>query len=158
MNPIGAIIVASFAVFWVAAGTHELRRRMFLSELTVSVLISVALIFAAIRIPPGTGPGFDGKIYGIVVTLEAVTIAVAATLLNRAGVKQYLIPVIAFIVGTHFFGMVTALHSNEFWWVGGAMCLLPILTLSFLSHNLWAPVVGVGCAIILWLSVIFGFR
>lgn len=91
------------------------------------------------------------------VTLEVIAIGCAVILLNRFDAKQYLIPVIAFIVGTHFFGMVPALRSNDFWWVGGAMCLLPVLTMSLLPQKTWTPVVGVGCALILWLSALRAF-
>jgi hypothetical protein len=159
MNSIGAIIIAGFAVLWVAAGTRNLpapwRGLLFL----IAVLISASVLFAATHVKmtsPATG-GFNGQIYGIFVILEVVFIVIAVVLLNRSGRKQYLIPVIAFIVGAHFFGMVPALDANEFWWIGGAMCLLPLFTMSILPENLWAPVVGLGCAGILWFSSIRPF-
>lgn len=112
----------------------------------------------ALRAPFGKhSGGFDGAIYGICVTLEVTAIIIAAVLLNRPGRKQYLIPVIAFIVGAHFFGMVPTLHSNEFWWIGSAMCALPLLTLSMLPQKLWDPVVGFGSAVILWFSALCAF-
>ena len=110
------------------------------------------------RVPFGRhSAGFDGKIYGIFVTLEVIAIVCAVILLNRFDAKQYLVPVIAFIVGAHFFGMVRALRSNDFWWVGGAMCLLPVLTMSTLPQKSWTPMVGIGCALILWLSALRAF-
>ncbi|HXX40726.1 MAG TPA: hypothetical protein VEI58_00500 [Chthoniobacterales bacterium] len=158
MNAIGAIIVASFAVFWVGAGAHQFPGRWFVSVFGLSFLISAAIVLAATRIPFGrNSAGFDGKLYGIFVTLEAVAIICAVVLLRRAGKKEFVIPVIALIVGLHFFGMVPALHSNEFWWVGGAMCALSILTMSVLPRRIWAPVTGIGCALILWLSAIRAF-
>lgn len=158
MNPVGAVIVAFFAVLWVAAGVHELGRRSFAALLTISILISGAIVLAATRLQfGGHGGGFNGKIYGIFVTLEGIAIAIAVVLIKRADAKQYLIPVIALIVGAHFFGMVPALQSNEFWWVGGAMCLLPLVTMSLLPERLWAPIVGIGCAVILWLSALGTF-
>jgi hypothetical protein len=157
LNSIGAIIVAGFAVLWVAAGTHQLGR-WFLPLLTIAILISAAIVVASLRIPYGAhSGGFDGKIYGIFVTLEVVVIVITAVWINRIGAKQYLIPVIAIIVGLHFFGMVPALHSNEFWWVGSTMCLLPLLTMSILPQGTWAPVVSIGCAVILWLSGLRAF-
>lgn len=158
MNSIGAIIVACFAVLWVIAGTRQLGWRWFVPLLMTSLFISGILIFAAGFIPyAARGGRFDGRIYGIFVTLEVIAIVTAVVLLNRIGAKQYLIPVIALIVGAHFFGMVPALHSNDFWWVGGAMCLLPILTMSILPQRAWPPVVGLGCAVILWLSALRAF-
>ncbi len=158
MNWVGAVIVAGFAALWVAAAAHQLCRRWFLLIVSASILISTAVIIAAIRAPIGkdTG-GFNGAIYGIVVALEVAAILVAAVLLTRSGRKQYLIPVIALIVGAHFFGLVPALHSNQFWWLGGAMCALSLLTMWVLPQKLWAPVVGIGCAVILWSPSLHAF-
>ena len=158
MNSVGAVIVASFALLWAAAGAHQLARHWFVSILSISTLISTAVIIAAIRAPIGKhSGGFDGTIYAIFVTLEVMAIVISAALLNRSSRKQYLIPVIAFIVGAHFFGMLAALHSNEFWWIGGAMCALPLLTILILAQKFWAPVVGIGCAVILWFSALRAF-
>ncbi|MBV9619131.1 MAG: hypothetical protein JO201_07955 [Verrucomicrobia bacterium] len=157
MNSIGAIIVACFAVFWVAAGANQLGR-WFLPLLSIAILISAGIVIAAAKIPFGAhSGGFDGEIYGIFVTLEVVAIVLAVVLLKRCNAKQYILPVIAFIVGAHFFGMVPALHSKDFWFVGGAMCLLAIVTMLTLGERLWAPVVGIGCALILWLSALRAF-
>jgi hypothetical protein len=157
LNSIGAIIVACFAVLWVTAGANQLGR-WFLPSVATSILISAAMVVASLRIPFGIhGAGFDGKIYGIFVTLELVAIVLAVFLLKRCNAKQYILPVIAFIVGAHFFGMVPALHSNDFWFVGGAMCVLAIVAMSMLPERIWAPVVGIGCALILWLSALGAF-
>jgi hypothetical protein len=153
VNSIGAIIVAIFAIFWTAAGAHEFNRRWFAFLLAMSILISVSIVLVAMRVPfARSSRVFDGRIYGIFVAFEAIAIAVAAVILNRTGHKQFLIPVIALIVGVHFFGMVPALHSNKYWWIGGAMCALSIL-----PRNIWTPIVGLGCAIILWSSAICAF-
>lgn len=158
MNSVGAIIVASFAILWVAAGTHQFGRRWFAALLALSILISTTIALAAARVPFGRHSAeFDGRVYGIIVTLEVIAIAIAVIVLKRSGVKHYVIPMIAFIVGAHFFGMVPALHSNDFWWVGAAMCLLPAATVLILPQRAWAPVVGIGCALILWLSALGAF-
>ena len=157
MNPVGAIIVACFAVLWVAAGANQLGR-WFLPLLTIAILISAGIVISATKIPFGAhSGGFDGRIYGIFVTLEVVAIVLAVILLKRCNAKQYILPVIAFIAGAHFFGMIPAMHSNDFWFVGGAMCVLAIVALSMLPERIWAPVVGIGCALILWLSAVRAF-
>jgi hypothetical protein len=158
LNGIGAIIVACFAVLWVAAGASQLDRRWFVTLLALAILISGAIVFAATRIPFGRhSGGFNGKVYGIFVMLEFIAILIAAMLLNRAGRTEYLMPAIACVVGVHFFGMVPALRSNDFWWVGGVMCALPLATMSILPQKIWSPVVGIGCAVILWLSALRAF-
>jgi hypothetical protein len=158
LNSIGAIIVAAFAVLWVAAGASNMQRRWFTLSMVIAIAISGAIVFTATRIPFGRhSGGFNGKIYGVFVTLEFLAILIVAVLLNRSGRTEYLIPVTALIVGLHFFGMVPATHSNEFWWVGGAMCVLPLLTMVILPQPWWTPVVGFGCALILWLSGLGAF-
>jgi len=158
LNAIGAIIVVSFAVVWIAAGASQLDRRWFVTLLALAILISGAIIFAAIRIPFGRhSAGFNGRIYGIFVMLEFIAIFIAVIFLNRTGRTEYLMPVMALIVGAHFFGMVPALRSNDFWWVGGVMCALPLATMSILPQKVWSPVVGIGCAMILWLSALRAF-
>jgi hypothetical protein len=158
LNGIGAIIVSAFAVLWIAAGTHQLGRLWFALLLLLALLVSGVFIFAVGFIPyAARGGHFHGKIYQIFVALEVVAIIAAVVLLKGTGRKQYLVPVIALIVGAHFFGMVPALGSDLFWWVGGAMCVLPLLTMSILPQKAWAPVVGIGCALILWLSALGAF-
>jgi len=154
---IGAIVVSTFAVILIAAGTRNLGRRWFSWLLSISILISLGVIVAAGKIAPAHSAMFNGKAYSISIAFEAVLILLAALVLRSNDRKRFLLPVIAIIVGLHFFGLVWALGSNEYWFVGSAMCLLPILTMSFLPRNLWDSVVGLGCAVILWFSVICAF-
>src|ERR1700726_424379 len=78
LNSIGAIIIASFAVLWVAAGTNTLGRRWFAALVSLSILISATIGFVATRVSFGKHRvGFDGKIYGIFVTLEVIAILIA---------------------------------------------------------------------------------
>ena len=150
--------MAVFAVIWVAAGASNFPRSKFVWLLALSILISAAIVFAAIWVPFGRhSAGFNGRIYGIFVLFEGVAIACAVILLNRFRAKPYLVPTIAFIVGLHFFGMVPALQSNEFWWIGGTMCALSLLAVFILPQSAWTPSVGIGCAVILWLSALGAF-
>ncbi|HST31137.1 MAG TPA: hypothetical protein VLK27_09910 [Chthoniobacterales bacterium] len=155
--PIGAIIVSIFAVTWTAAGARNLGRTRFRLLFLASVLISGALIYAGTHIVPAHPPMFNGKAYAIAVTLEALLIFLAVMILRMTDHKSLLLPVISIIVGLHFFGMVPALSSNLYWWIGGAMFLLPIFTMSILPRKSWDPVVGLGCALILWCAVICAF-
>ena len=143
---------------WMAAGASNFPRSWFLSIFSISILISAAIIIAATRIPFGKNRGeFNGAVYGIVVSLEAIAILIAVILLNRSGRKEFVMPVIGTIVGVHFFGMVPATHSNEFWWIGGAMSALSLLTMFVLARKFWTPTIGLGCALILWTSAICAF-
>jgi hypothetical protein len=155
--PVGAIIVSGFAVAWTAAGARNLGRRWFALLFFLSIWISLGLIYAGAHIAPAHPAVFNGKAYGIAVTFEAVLIFFAVLILRMVNRKYLLLPVISIIVGLHFFGMVPALGSNLYWWIGAAMFLLPIFTVSLLPRNIWEPVVGLGCALILWCAVICAF-
>ena len=154
---IGAIVVSTFAVIWIAAGTRNLGRRWFSWLLSISILISLGVIVAAGKIAPVHPAMFNGKAYSVSIAFEAVLIFLAVLVFRSDDRKRFLLPIITIIVGLHFFGLVWALGSNEYWFVGSAMCLLSILTMSFLPRNLWDSVVGLGCAVILWFSVICAF-
>ena len=155
--PIGAIIVPGFAIAWTAAGAPSLGRKWFAFLLTLSILISFALIYAGSCIESAHSPVFNGRAYSIAVTAEAVLIFLAVIVLRILNRKDLILPIISLIVGLHFFGMVPALGSNLYWWIGGAMSLLPILTMSILPRPVWNPVAGLSCAVILWFAVICGF-
>jgi hypothetical protein len=155
--PIGAIIVGSFAIIWTAAGASNMARRWLLLAVSSSVLISAVLIVAAWHIEPGQPVQFNLKAYNISVAFEAILIAITVIALTRTGRKFLLLPAISIIAGLHFYGMTWAIGSNEYWWIGTAMWLLPIVTLSFLPRHVWTPVVGWGCALILWASIIWTF-
>jgi hypothetical protein len=153
--PIGAIIVCCFALIWAGASASQLGRSRVWVVLAAALLTSTAVVFAAATIRPAHRMVFNAGAYNWSVAFEAVFMIAAVTFLKTTGRKIFIFPVISFIVGLHFFGMVWALGSTEYWWIGGAMCLLPVLTLLMLPQRAWMTVVGFGCAIILWASVIW---
>ena len=134
---IRTIVVSIFAVIWIAAGTRNLGRRWFSWLLSISISISLGVIVAAGKISPTHPATFNGKAYGLSVAFEAILIFLAVLLLSSGDRKRFLLPIISIIVGLHFFGLVWAFGSNEYWFVGSAMCLLSILTMSILPRNLW---------------------
>ncbi len=154
--PIGVTILSIFAVLWTAAGTHQLRRRWFAVFLSLSIVISSGVIGFAMRATPKHPAVFNAFAYTVSVAFEAVLILLAVAFLVRFQRNQFLLPIISIIVGLHFFGMVWALGSNWYWGVGAAMCLLPILTMSISPQRLWPLIIGVGCAVILWVSAVCG--
>ena len=155
--PVGAITVSAFAIVWTAVGARTIGRRWFAFLVSMSILISLGVIYAGAHIEPAHPLVFNAKAYNISVAFELVLIFLAIVFLKKADRKDLLLPVISVIVGLHFFGMVAALGSNLYWWIGGAMCLWPIFTMSILPRNVWGPVVGLGCAVILWSAAICAF-
>ena len=70
---------------------------------------------------------------------------------------------ISLIVGIHFFGLIPAFQSLRFFWIGLIMVLLSIGAILLLPGELRgqhgpvsvrALVVGVGCALTLWLGAL----
>jgi predicted branched-subunit amino acid permease len=110
---IGAIVVSTFAVIWIAAGTRNVGRRWFSWLLSISILISLGVIVAAGKIAPPHPTMFNGKAYGVSIAFEAVLILLAVLVLRRDDRQCFLLPIIAIVAGLHFFGLVWALGSNE---------------------------------------------
>jgi len=79
---VGAIVVSTFAVIWIAAGTRNLDRRWFSWLLSISILISLGVIVAAGKIAPAHPATFNGKAYGLSVAFEAVLIFLAVLFLR----------------------------------------------------------------------------
>lgn len=164
------VIAAIFGLFWGFTGTAGLPppfERLGRSLLLVITLALFAVAFGflrrARRLPSATGENavnpFRTRAYRISVLLMAIAIPITNLILRNIGFEDALVPIIAIIVGLHFFGLVRAFDSQRFALIGGAMCLVGVVALGLpvhLSHNTGASfpvretVVGVGCALILW--------
>jgi hypothetical protein len=155
---IGAIIVGIFAVVWTAAGARVLGRGWMLALTSLAILISVAIARLAAHHGSAYPFKFNGVAYGIAVALEFIGIFVAVMILRHRQLYDFILPVISIIVGLHFFGMVPALGSDEYWWVGAAMCAWPLAIMSLTPRRWWIPMTGLGCAVILWVSILWSIR
>jgi hypothetical protein len=167
--PIGAILLASFAVLWAGLGARSLGRSWALRLTAFSALLSLALINVAVRqlqAPTGKMTGqpmaYNPRAYWLSVAFEAIAIPVAVFVLRRTGRYRYILPAIGLVVGLHFFGLVPAFGSLEFAWIGGAICGLVLASVALLPPTatwkvagsplqveLWSVVVGLGCSAIL---------
>jgi hypothetical protein len=172
------MIVASLAALWAALGVRSLGRGWAIGLTVGSALLSLALIIAGVgqlRSPSTTAPAgvLHPNASWLSVAFEAVAIPLAVFILKRWRQHQYILPIIALIVGLHFFALVPAFGSFEFAWIGSAMSVIALATIWFLPPtvtwrvdtsrrqvDLWALVVGVGCAAVLWCSAVmlFWFR
>ena len=160
------LTIAFFASVWMMAGTASLG---FPGNLVgVVVAIGGSILFASIMFGRQTpakwnGPAPDFRWYWAAVGLEVVAIIIAVWWLRRIDRPAYILPVISVIVGIHFFGLVPAFHTLRFFWIGLVMFLLPIIAILLLPSELRGEhgpvsvrslVVGVGCALTLWLSAL----
>ncbi len=163
----GTCIVALFAALWVVAGTRSLGGRWWAALSLLAGLLSTGLAwreYGLLRAGTHASAYFDGAAYEAAVAFESIAIPLTAVFLKRGGKQAYLLPAIALIVGIHFFGLVRAFHSLACWGIGAAMCLLSIATVACLpavgrrktggEFRWWDVVVGLGCALILWFSLV----
>jgi hypothetical protein len=160
------LVIAFFASVWMIAGTAGLG---FPGNLVgVVIAIGGSILFASIMLGRQTparsyGPAPDLRWYWAAVGFEVVAIIIAVWWLGRIDRPAYILPVISAIVGIHFFGLVPAFHTLRFFWIGLVMFLLPIFAILLLPSELRGQhgpvsvrslVVGVGCALTLWLGAL----
>lgn len=135
--------------------------------LTTLVLVAVAVTFNrnAGRHPSGIGTPpvnpFRTTAYRVAVAAMLVAIPVAGRVLTLSGHGDAIMPVVAVLVGLHFFGLAPAFRSRIFIWIAGAFCALRsaalFLTAEAGETGALQPryaVVGLGCALILWISAV----
>lgn len=168
-------ITTIFAVVWGVNGSFALpgipRLICLLGVLLISMLLlGIAFSFtrtaAHLRIPnsQASAPNpFRSRLYKLAVGAQFVAIFLAARLLTAIGYSDAIISAVAIIVGLHFFALIPVFQSWRFAAVGGAMMLLglgslslaPVITLDTNGETLGlrTAVVGLGCAIILWMGV-----
>jgi len=151
---IGAIIVGVFAVVWTAAGARVFGRGWMVALPALAILISVTIAHMAAHHRSAYPFKFNGAGYGIAVGFEFIGIFFAVVILRSRRLYDLILPVISIIVGLHFFGMVPALGSDEYWWVGGAMCAWPLAIMWLTPRRWWIPMTGLGCAVIFWVSIL----
>lgn len=166
------LISAVFALAWGVNGSLALPGSWRVVAATMVVLItlvmaavSVSFYRKAARFPSGTGAPpvspFRTTAYRVSVVAMLIAIPVAGRVLTLSGYGDAIMPAVAMIVGLHFLGLVPAFQNKVFALVAGAFCLLGLVAL-FLpvqvgeagALELRYAVVGLGCALILWLGVV----
>ena len=93
-----------------------------------------------------------GRIFSAVNAIQWTLVFVVATVLARAGHKEWIIPAIILIVGIHFFPLAVAFKVPRHYATGAAMTLLAIFYPLMSSAGPTSPVGCVGAGIILWVS------
>ncbi|HEX5501253.1 MAG TPA: hypothetical protein VFW96_01440 [Thermomicrobiales bacterium] len=112
-----------------------------------------------------------GRWFGIVFGVESGLIALASVLLGIFQAGQYIAPVVALIVGLHFFPLAPLFRVPAYYGTGALLVVLALIALVALllgvplgspSPDNWSSFVGVGAALILWATALaitrFGLR
>jgi hypothetical protein len=108
--------------------------------------------------------------FGIINAAQGIAIGVAFMLGFRLRHPEYVPPVVALIVGLHFFALAPILRMRFDYVIGLILCLLALVTMFMLPLYanaddisqertfLWGLVIGIGSAIALWLGAVSRLR
>jgi hypothetical protein len=90
---------------------------------------------------------------------EALLIALASILLSANRLDDFIVPVIALIVGLHFLPLAWLFQVRFYYATGALISLVAVVTLLAVPRTaaangapLWVIVPATGCAVVLWLT------
>lgn len=157
------LISAVFALIWGINGSLALPGGWSVLALGVVLLVTAALAWLVLtfgRRVRGAPVGSDSPMpnpftttaYRVSLIAMIVAFPITARFLTANGWDDAIMAAVVIIVGLHFIGLVSAFRNGIFAWVAGAFCLLGVASL-FLPVAVRTPVLGLGCALILWLGV-----
>ncbi|WP_245799180.1 DUF7010 family protein [Virgibacillus siamensis] len=167
----GVMFMAFFGTIWADVGIGGLQELGSIWLLILAVLIGAALFFSGIALIKGSRNLSNtnsrnskdvGRWFNIVFAAEFALIIIAAIICNSVGHFDWFFPVMAIIVGVHFFPLAYLFKVRLYYVTGMLFCLLASVTLllfvplkiSFGQHqiNLWWTLVGLGSMLILWVT------
>ena len=94
----------------------------------------------------------EGRLFGIVNAVQWGAVFLAGWLLPRLGLSLYFTPVVALIVGLHFFPLARLFRYRGHYLTGGALLLWALGCLLVVPPPEWQGRVALGTGVILWLS------
>jgi len=168
----GVIFMAFFGTLWAGIGIRGMQGWEFPVLITLSLLIGVILFIGAIVLiknsrqltnevikKDGDRWRKKNRWFGIIFSLEGLFIAIAAFICVSTNHLNLFVPVMALIVGAHFFPLASLFQVPIYYITGTLLCLLAtIVMLTFpvkiiiSNHQImaWWVSVGFGSALILW--------
>ncbi|NRD80184.1 hypothetical protein HPT25_22895 [Bacillus sp. BRMEA1] len=168
----GVIFLAFFGTLWAGIGIRGLHGWGFLWLLIISLLIGVVMLIGGIvliikskRLSNEMGEGDSNRWkrknmwFGINFGLEGLLIGVASVICRSTNHLDLFVPVMALIVGVHFYPLAHLFHVKIYYFTGSLLCLLSTITLLTLPVRVtwennqimvWWITVGFGSALILW--------
>ncbi|MFD0682554.1 MULTISPECIES: hypothetical protein [unclassified Paenibacillus] len=166
----GVIFMAFFGTLWAGIGIRGLQGWGLLWLLALSLIIGIMLLYGGItliknsrgltdKVADARRSKREGMWFGIVFGIEGVLIAAAAVICDSTDHPDLFIPMMALIVGAHFFPLAHLFRVKIHYIAGTLLCLLATLTMIALPlrvtlghHQImaWWAVIGFGSALILW--------
>ena len=166
----GVMFMAFFGTVWADVGIGGLQGLGSIWLLILAIFIGAALFFSGIALIRSSrnlnstnarGSKNVDKWFNIVFATEFVLIIIAAIICNTVGHFDWFFPIMAIIVGVHFFPLAYLFQVRAYYVTGTLLCLLAIVTLLFVplkislgQHqiNTWWTLVGLGSMLILWIT------
>jgi MFS family permease len=178
---IGAVVFTLMGSLWAVFGIWSLGHTgepvtAILLALTVMLLLiaGIASIRKVLRLPHDVlSPEVlerikhIKRIFGLVNVLQGIAIGATFAVGFRIHHPEYIPPVVALIVGLHFFALAPILRMPFDYVIGALLCLLALATVlifpvytgnSEMSSEhifLWGIMIGIGSAIVLWAGAVY---
>jgi hypothetical protein len=155
MTSVGAIIMCLFAAIWWAIGAHASRSGSVVLY-GMGFLITAVIVVAASRShAQPTTPEEEsrvGRLVGIASGVEGVLILIAVNVLRNIGMSAFVAPVVAIIIGLHFFPLARWLPARLYY--GTAAALIAIGAVGWVLNDAHRRLLFVcfGSAAVLWFT------
>jgi len=83
---------------------------------------------------------------------EWVPTLLTAVVLGRIGHPELILPAIAVIVGMHFIPLAKLFNLPLYYWTGGSLVLIAVVSFPIGHQVLRQAITGLGCGLSLWLT------
>jgi hypothetical protein len=153
---VGAIIMAVFAALWWILGTRAAHQGS-LPMYAAAVVISSVIIVIGLRLTGRESGASEerkhrGRVVGIASGAEVLAIFVAVNVLTNIGRSDLAAPLIALIVGLHFFPLARWLPAPLYYASGVALVIIGAAGIAVSDVNVRLFAVCVAAACVLWLT------
>jgi len=167
----GVMFMAFFGTVWADISIGGLRFSGAIWLLILAILIGTVLFFSGIRmIKNSRNLSHASKLrntknvdkwFNIIFAAQFGLIVMAAIVTNAIGHFDWFFPIMAIIVGGHFFPLAHLFQVSTYYVTGTLLCLLAIITLLFVPKEMsisghpidaWWTLIGFGSMLILWIT------
>lgn len=168
----GVIFMALFGTMWAGIGIRGLQGWGFHWLLILSLLIGVLLLTGGIVLIINSKMLSNKMVeadalrwkrknrwFGIIFGLEGVLIAAASVICQSTNHLDLFVPVMALIVGAHFFPLANLFQVKFYYITGSLLCMFSVITLltfpvsvTWGKHQImaWWTSIGFSTALTLW--------
>jgi hypothetical protein len=157
MTSVGAIIMSLFAAIWWAIGAHASRSGsvvLYGLGFLMTAIIVVAASRSQIQSPTPEEESRVGRLVGIASGVEGILILIAVNVLRNIGMSAFVAPVVAIIIGLHFFPLARWLPARLYYGTAAALIAVGAVGCVLDDAHRRLLVVSFSSAGVLWLTAI----